>query len=287
MSLERTMSIADKAAWIIERNSGRELTLSSIAESCGVSRSHLANAFGTATGLSVIGYLRGRRLSEAANALAGGAPDILAVALDAGYASHEAFTRAFRDQFGMTPERVRERQSTGGLPLIGPVEFGGRVMPQLAPPNIRERPAMRIVGLSDSITWSDAAHIPLLWQRFMAFFPFLKDQVVSPPIGVICPAREDGRFEYLCAFPVSRFADIPDGLVARDIPAQRCAVFAHEGHITRIGETYAAIFNRALPEHGMRQVEAPVIEDHNPTFDPRTGEGGLTIWIPIAPTRHA
>src|SRR5215469_1510239 len=153
MTLERTMSIADKAAWIVERNSGRDLTLNSIAEACGVSRSHLANAFGTATGLSVIAYLRGRRLSEAAKALAGGAPDILAVALDAGYASHEAFTRAFREQFGVTPERVRERGSTGGLPLVGPIEFGTGAIGHLEPPRICERALTRTIGLAEAITW--------------------------------------------------------------------------------------------------------------------------------------
>lgn len=37
-----------------------------------------------------------------------GAPDILAVALvGAGYGSHEAFTRAFRQHFGVTPEQFR------------------------------------------------------------------------------------------------------------------------------------------------------------------------------------
>ncbi len=276
------MSIADKAAWIIERNSGRELTLNAIAEACGVSRSHLANAFGTATGLSVIGYLRGRRLSEAAKALAGGAPDILAVALDAGYASHEAFTRAFREQFDMTPERVRERASTGGLPLVGPVEFGTGAGAYLAPPRIAERPLMRIVGLSESISWSDAAHVPSLWQRFMAFFPAIQERTVGMPIGVIFPAGEEGRFDYVCAVPVARVTGIPDGLVAREIPAHKCAVFAHDEHITRIGRTYDTIFNHALPENGLMQADAPVIEDHNPTFDPRTGEGGLTIWVPLA-----
>jgi AraC family transcriptional regulator len=79
------MSIADQALWVIERNSNRSLTLNAIAAACGVSRSHLANAFGAATGQSVMRYLRARRLSEAARVLAAGAPDILAVALDAGY----------------------------------------------------------------------------------------------------------------------------------------------------------------------------------------------------------
>lgn len=102
------MVVANKALWIIERNMDRSLSLNSIARACGVSRSHLAHAFGTATGLTVMKYLRARRLSRAAYALANGAPNILAVALDAGYSSHEAFTRAFREHFSMPPERLRE-----------------------------------------------------------------------------------------------------------------------------------------------------------------------------------
>src|SRR5580700_2495019 len=111
------MSIAEKAVWIIERNSERNLSLNEIAKSCDVSRSHLANAFGTATGLSVMRYLRARRLSEAARALAGGAPDILSLALDADYGSHEAFTRAFRDHFGVTPEAVRSAKCLDHIKL--------------------------------------------------------------------------------------------------------------------------------------------------------------------------
>jgi AraC family transcriptional regulator len=286
MTLERTMSIADKAAWIIERNSGRELTLNSIAEACGVSRSHLANAFGTATGLSVIAYLRGRRLSEAAKALAGGAPDILAIALDAGYASHEAFTRAFREQFGMTPERVRERGSTGGLPLVGPLEFGTGVTGDPGKPRICDLDATRILGLAEQLTWSETARIPALWQRFMPYMPLIQDWTIGLPIGALFPTGEDGTFEYVAAIPVSRLGSVPRELVGREFPAQTYAVFEHRGHITRIGETYTAIWNRALPEIGRMQADAPVLEDHNPTFDPRTGEGGLTIWVPLAGVQH-
>lgn len=42
--------------------------------------------------------------------LTAGAQDILKVALDAGYGSHEAFTRAFCDLFGLTPKQVREHE---------------------------------------------------------------------------------------------------------------------------------------------------------------------------------
>src|SRR4051812_50018530 len=67
----------------------------------------MVRAFAAATGFSVMRYARARRLSNAARALGAGAPDILSLALDADYSSHEAFTRAFRDHFGVTPEAVR------------------------------------------------------------------------------------------------------------------------------------------------------------------------------------
>ena len=101
------MEPIEKALWFIENRLSGEISLADIARSVGVSSHHLARAFGEATGLSLMRYARGRRLSEAARSLAAGAPDILEVAIGAGYGSHEAFTRAFRQQFGVTPETLR------------------------------------------------------------------------------------------------------------------------------------------------------------------------------------
>ena len=101
------MNPVAKALWFIESHFAQEVTLVEVSDVAGVSRFHMARAFGMTTGCSVMRYVRGRRLSEAARTLAKGAPDIIGVALDAGYGSHEAFTRAFRDQFGLTPEMVR------------------------------------------------------------------------------------------------------------------------------------------------------------------------------------
>jgi len=68
-------------------------------------------------------YLRARRLTEAARTLAAGAPDILAVALDAGFGSDEAFTRAVGHQFGITPELLRGRRSLDQLSLMEPLSM--------------------------------------------------------------------------------------------------------------------------------------------------------------------
>ena len=76
------MNPAQKALWYIESHFASALTLDEIADVACVSRFHLVRAFAAATGFSVMRYVRARRLSEAARALAAGAPDILHVALD-------------------------------------------------------------------------------------------------------------------------------------------------------------------------------------------------------------
>jgi AraC family transcriptional regulator len=78
------VSAVGKAIWFIETHFAGDISLDDVASSVGVSRYYLARAFGVATGRSVIGYVRGRRLTEAARSLANGAPDILTVALEAG-----------------------------------------------------------------------------------------------------------------------------------------------------------------------------------------------------------
>lgn len=276
------MTIVDKAVWVIERNSGSELSLPAIADACGVSRSHLANAFGATTGWPVVKYLRARRLSRAADALASGAPDILSVALDAGYGSHEAFTRAFREQFGATPEQVRERGSSDGLALVPPLDLDARVQPALEPPWLTDGDAVRAVGLPQRHAFDAVIGIPIQWQVFMERYCDIAHRRDGIPIGIVQPVDEDGLFEYTCAAEVTRFGRLPEGLVQIELAPQRYAVFEHRTHVSTIFDTYAAIWNDALPGYGWRPADAPVIERHQPTFDPQTGEGGVSIWIPLA-----
>src|SRR5215475_5596283 len=147
------MSAVGKAIWFIETHFAENISLDDIARSAGVSRFYLVRAFGAATGRSVMGYVRGRRLTEAARSLAGGAPDILTVALEAGYGSHEAFTRAFRDQFGMTPDAVRAQRGTCNLPLVEPIKLDETPIAELRPERFEHGRPMLIAGLGERYTW--------------------------------------------------------------------------------------------------------------------------------------
>src|SRR6478752_525461 len=146
------MNPAHKALWFIESHLADELTLDEIAGVAGISRFHMVRAFAAATGLSVMRYVRARRLSEAARALANGAPDILALALDADYGSHEAFTRAFRDQFGTTPEAVRAARCTAHLRLQEPILMDSTISDKLATPRFETTKAFLVAGINERIS---------------------------------------------------------------------------------------------------------------------------------------
>src|SRR3954447_18027662 len=161
------MNPAQKALWYIESHLAQPLTLDEVAAIAGVSRFHLVRAFAAATGFSVMRYVRARRLSEAARALANGAPNILSVALDADYGSHEAFTRAFRDRFGVTPEAVRGSAHLDNLQLQEPVIMDSTVVDNLKAPRFEVSNPVLIAGLGERYTWESSAAIPRQWQRFL------------------------------------------------------------------------------------------------------------------------
>ncbi|MBR2688178.1 MAG: AraC family transcriptional regulator [Aquamicrobium sp.] len=275
------MSIVDRALWVMERNSEHALGLNNIADACGVSRSHLANAFGTATGWPVMRYLRARRLTEAAGRLAGGASDILTIALEHGYGSHEAFTRAFREQFNLSPEQVRDRGSVDGLATTPPLQLrNGNV---LSPsPQLKTLGALKLVGLAAPCSFGESIHIPAQWQRFMSTYSdTIPNKVKMPPIGMCEVPDDDGGFRYVCAVAVKAFEDRLPELEYFETEHRTYAVFAHNDHVSTIFDTYLAVWNEALPRLARKVADSPVLEFHNSSFDPDTGFGGLEIYIPL------
>jgi AraC family transcriptional regulator len=275
------MNPVEKALWYIESHFRRELTLDEIADAAGASRYHISRAFGLATGRSIMRYVRSRRLTEAAVALAHGAPDILAVAIDAGYGSHEAFTRAFRDQFGRTPEAVRGQGTLNGLELMEAIKMDESLLTNLQPPRFENGPTLLIAGLSERYSSETSANIPAQWQRFVPHLGHIPGQVGWVAYGVICNGDDAGNMEYICGVEVSDFGLVPQEYARLRIAEQRYAVFTHLDHISTIRRVWHTIFNKWLPESGCKIAEAPEFERYDGKFDSVSGMGGFEIWIPI------
>lgn len=275
------MDPVGKALWFIESHFADALTLDDIADCGCVSRFHMARAFEAATGLSVMRYVRARRLSEAARRLAGGAPEILAVAIDAGYGSHEAFTRAFREQFGLTPDALRARGHLDNLALVEPIKMDETLLTHLEPPRFVDGEPLLVAGLGERYTCDTSTAIPSQWQRFNAYFGKVPGQVGGVAYGVGYNADEAGNFDYLCGVEVTDFSALPAEFSRVRIPAQRYAVFSHREHVSTIRRTMNTIWNQWLPASGHTPADAPHFERYDEKFDPSSGMGGLEIWLPL------
>ena len=270
------MGIAGKALWYIESHYEQDLALADIAQVVGVSPFHLSRLFQASTGSPIVRYLRGRRLSEAARKLSAGASDILDVALAAGYSSHGAFTRAFGEQFGRTPDDVRER-GLEGLRLVDAVKLEDTSTACALEPRLANADTLLVAGIGARHRGPSVASIPSQWQRLLGECPG------AGPIayGVCCNSDDACNFDYIAGVEVTDFSDLPREFQSVRIPEQRYAVFTHADHISTIRRTVNTIWNHWLPESDMKAADAPNFERYDEKFDSTTGNGGLEIWIPV------
>jgi AraC family transcriptional regulator len=275
------MNPAQKALWYVESHLADPLTLDEVAAIGGVSRFHMVRAFAAATGLSVMRYVRARRLSEAARALAAGAPDILTLTLDADYGSHEAFTRAFRDHFGVTPEAVRGSR-LDHLSLQEPIVMDSTFVDNLPAPRFLTGKPLLVAGLGERYNFESSAAVPGQWRRFHQSVQHIPGRIGQVAYGVCCNGDDAGNFDYIAGVEVSDFSDLPREFSRVRIPEQKYAVFSHRDHISSIRRTVNTIWNQWLPASGLKAADAPNFERYDEKFDPLTGHGGLEIWIPVA-----
>lgn len=269
----------EKALWYIESHFEGELSMNDIARVAGVSRFHLSRLFPLTVGQSVMRYARARRLSVAARELAAGAPDILAVALVAGYGSHEAFSRAFREHFGVTPESVRA-SGLVQLKLTEPLRMRTQSA-DLSAPRFEDSRTLLIAGLGARYAQGGDSAIPSQWQRLVQYLGAIPAEVPGVTYGVGANFDEDNSFDYITGVEVTSFANLLDGFTAIRLPARRYAVFTHRGHVSGIPNTMGGIWRDWLPASGHKFADAPFFERYDERFDPHSGNGGVELWLAL------
>lgn len=86
-----------------------EITLKRISDSLGYSEFYVSRRFKEISGMQFRDYLRYRRLTFALKDVRDTDKSLLDIALDYGFSSHEAFTRAFKEAYGIAPSEYRQK----------------------------------------------------------------------------------------------------------------------------------------------------------------------------------
>ena len=103
-SKENILAVRRMQAFI-EQNIQSVITLRALASAAGYSPAYATKVFKQLTGKTPFEYIRARRLSEAAKMLKENQMRVIDVAFDFVFDSHEGFTRAFSQTFGLPPSQ--------------------------------------------------------------------------------------------------------------------------------------------------------------------------------------
>lgn len=104
---KNVQKIVDEIDVCIKNQNDEALTLEYLADNLGYSEFYISRKFKEISGMQFRDYLRYRRLAFALKEVRDTEKGILDIALNYGFSSHEAFTRAFKEAYGVTPSEYR------------------------------------------------------------------------------------------------------------------------------------------------------------------------------------
>jgi len=127
--------------------------------------------------------------------------------------------------------------------------------------------------------------ISQMWGTFNKRYSEIKNLVDGPAYGVCRMVEGLGpdEFEYVACFAVSKVEDVPADMVVREVPAMHYAVFPHVGAADTLGQTYTNIYQKYLPEAGLKPLEAGLdMEVYTDEFKFFAPDSVFYIYIPVA-----
>jgi AraC family transcriptional regulator len=275
------MNPVDRAIWYIESNLQSDLSLTQVADMANVSTFHLTRAFANRSGFSVMRYVWKRRLSNAARNLFGGKRSVLDVALDAQYNSHEAFSRAFKSEFGIAPSRVKSDAALLKMNITKPLVMRHDMPRTLNRPTVETMPKRIIAGLSRRYSMETRTEIPAQWGQYNMEDITLPHSVPDCWYGVVYNFGQDSSFDYMSGMEVTKAGDLPNNRTSFTVPAGRFARFVSKAHISTMGQAWTEIYEDWLSQPEYKPRPGPSVEFYPLEFDGMTGDGGFELWVPV------
>lgn len=209
----------------IDRHLFERLDLEGVARAAGYSTWEFARRFARLQGESVMAYVRGRRL-EAAAARMVAEPEarLIELAIECGFTSQAAFTRAFTRAFGEAPGRLR--RSADGAPVLRRRRAGQEGEAPVLVERIEPSPELAVVGLSGRFSPANYVELAGLWERQVALRQAGGGSRRDESFGVFFDREPGGVFEFVAASRTWAGAT-PAPLERVTLPAGRYLVLRH------------------------------------------------------------
>lgn len=243
----------EQAVIYIENHLGDSIRVEDVAKTAGYSYYHLNRQFTAVLGESVGSYIKKRRLADAAKKLIYSDRKIIDIALENGFESAEAFSRAFKLVYKASPQSYRSNRFDT---IISAKERLDRGMLEhitantTVHPVIAELPPIKVAGLRGETTLRDN-RLKELWEDFSAASEEIPHKK-RPYRGFgICEACRENTlytmnnnvlFTEVAGTEVDSFTGLPAQFVKKELPGGRYAVFTHKGTLRTLPRTFAYIW---------------------------------------------
>jgi AraC family transcriptional regulator len=275
----------------IEARLDQEIPLEDVARAAGISQWHFQRIFKALTGETLKAYIRARRLAGSLERLLTTKLRILDIALTAGFESQEAFARAFKHAFGLTPQKYR---GIGDKSLfLKKVSFDADYLKHInqnvsLTPELYDQPSLVLVGKRtlffsvDSERNNIGEQLVPLWKGFLSRLSEIEYRVGDDCYGVVrqeAPGSE--RLEYHAATAVTAVGKLPEGFVAFELPAAKYARFAHRGPVQDVNHTVNYAYSTWLAQSEHRHTYAPDLEIYGADYHPTSSDSVIYYAIPI------
>jgi AraC family transcriptional regulator len=281
----------------IERNLDGELTLDGLAHVACFSPYHFHYIFRGIVGEGLGEYIRRLRLERAWHRLHEGRRPVTEVALGAGYGSHEAFDRAFKARFGLTPTEARRRgeaiatvpASDGRLPEALTARLQRILQPSGGTPELgietRRIGPLRVAAMRQVGPYGE---IGALFEKLMAWAGRNRLLDQTPRVLGLCYDDPDmtppERCRYDACITLDSGRPVPSADAVREILIQggEYAVAVHRGPHCDLPHTYAMVCGQWCPKAGREIREVPCIENYlNHSRDVRAEDLRTEVYVPL------
>lgn len=247
----------------IEEHLDEDIPLEYLAEQCGYSQFHFHSIFKGIVGEGVKEYQRRLIMQRAAQQLLFSTSPLIDVALDAGYGSQEAFSRAFKKRFAFSPLKFRKLQPDYSF------LFGGQLMSSITrkssdqkiPVEIKQFAPVTVAAVRYVGPYKDCE------VAFTTLFEWATEQgLLTEPRQVIGISYDDPgttpaqKLRYDACIEVSATQNTSGEINKLTIDGGRYACCIHKGSYQKLSETYVAVMGEWLPDSGEELRDQPPLE---------------------------